>query len=246
MTKCIDGDSYCQDEYGYHATYNSLSRECECDYGYKLKNGECVTPEIFRVFPLEAEIGEEVTVHGENFGDSKYGDLNLYVGFIKVSSLDISRWQDGKIVFEVGDYLESGNIVLKDDTVNIQGSYLEILEPEEDNISVYSFTPTEEEIITEPEFQPSEELESREVQVFNQEEESQSNLEESKSTKKTQLDIQSTGGESQLSEFQETEEKKRQIATDEQKQEKKKPAQAFFANIFTAVRNFFSKIFKWF
>lgn len=238
-TKCVDGNSYCQDKYGYYANYDYWEEVCKCDDGYKMKNGQCVTPEISRAFPLEVEIDEEVTVQGKNFGDSKYSDLSLYIGSIKVNSLDILRWYDNKIVFNARDYLGSGNIILKGDAVNIRGPYLEILEKEENNLPVYSFTPPE--IIIEPEPQP--------------EQESQTNPEEFESIEETQPEIQFTDEEPQLSDFQETgedeeqviaEEEKEEKEESEEKQEKKRSVRVFFANVLNSVKNFFSKIFKWF
>ena len=73
-----------------------------------------------------------------------------------------------KIVFEVGDYLESGYVKLKGEEVDISGSYLEIIEPEEDYTPTYFFAtpPVEEETTGEPE-QTSEELRSKsETPVF--------------------------------------------------------------------------------
>lgn len=103
-------------------------------------------PEISSVYPLDVRIGEEVTINGENFGGSKYGDLKLYVGSTKVDSFNIISWWDDRIVFEATDDLESGYISLKEDKflslINIQGPYLEILKAEEDKTFVFSFSPS--------------------------------------------------------------------------------------------------------
>jgi len=222
--KCIAEDAYCHSIFGIHSSYNTLTEDCACNYGYKFKDGKCVTPEISGIFPLEAEIDEKVTIQGKNFGSSKYNDLKLYIGSIKVSLSDISKWQDSKIVFEVGDYLESGFVVLKDNTINIRGSYLEISEPEEDYIPIYSFTPTKEKITVELKPQPSEE---------------------------TQLEPQSLIEESQPSEFQELKEEEWHGRSNivisnqqEQGQGQKKSVWIFLANILTAAQNFFVQFFR--
>lgn len=226
--KCIDGDTYCQNLYGSHLSYNSTLKQCECDYGYKFRDGKCVTPEISKIYPLEVEVGEEITIRGNNFGDSKYENLKLYVGSIKVNTLDISRWQDDKIIFEVGDYLESGYVTLKDDnTINVRSSYLEILEPEEDYISVYPFIPTEEKPITfqQPtiESEPKPESVTEEIQP------------ESETQPKPEDEVE------------ETQETKQQEIRNERKPEQKKSfltsISTFVASIFNAVKNFFYRIF---
>jgi len=192
-------------------------------------------PEIYSIFPLEAEIGKEITIQGENFGDDKYGDLYLYVGNTKVNSGNIISWWDDKITFETTDYLESGYVVLKDNTIDVRGSYLEILEPKEDNIPFYSFTPTKEKIATEPEFQPSKESQPRA--------ESQSQPEQ-KIKSPHQEEFQPTTEEPQLSEFQEPKKEEQQEISNEQEQEQKKSIWVFLASIFTATKNFFYGPFR--
>ena len=40
---CVNADGLCRDQLGNHASYNSLSDKCECDYGYYIENGECTS-----------------------------------------------------------------------------------------------------------------------------------------------------------------------------------------------------------
>lgn len=225
MTKCIDGDTYCQNLYGSHSGYDSLTKMCKCNYEYKLKDSQCVTPEISGISPLRAEVGEEVTIKGEHFGDSKYNDLKLYVGSTKVNTLDISKWQDNKIVFEVGDYLDSGYVVLKGDEVNIRSSYLEISESEEADIFVYPSLPMEEKPAISQQMTPEPKLYP----------ESQSEPE----SQPEELHL-----ESQLTE--ETEPEIQQEISGEPRQEQKESIWIFLASIFTAAKNFFLNVFRWF
>lgn len=236
---CIDGNSYCYNNYGYHSGYNSLSKTCECDAGYVLKNNECVTPEISRIYPLEAEIGGEVTIQGENFGDSEYGDLKLYIGSIKVNSLNISIWQDSKIIFEITDDLESGYVTLKDGTINVRGSYLEISEPKKVQIPVSLFKssqkpqPKQESVSpdkAEPKIEPR-----REPQL----------------SKEVQLAPQSSTKELQPSEFQKPKEEEQNgrgnvVINNQQgqEQEQKKSLSFFLASVFGALESFFLKLFR--
>lgn len=197
-------------------------------------------PEIYSIYPLEVEIREEVTISGENFGDSKYGEPNLYIGNIKVSSGNITSWWENKIVFEVTDGLENGYVILKDNNFSnptvIQGSYLEVLELEEDNISVYSFTPTEEEIITESEFQSSEELQSEPKQQPQSEQEFQPSEE-------AQLELQLYTEESQSTEKEQ--DRKGNIAMNNQEEQKQdKSILGFLASVFNAFKSFFAKLFR--
>lgn len=103
-------------------------------------------PEIYSVYPNPARTGKDVTITGSNFGDSKYGDLDLYVGYQKISSYNIVTWRDSKIVFEVDNYLNSGRVRIKDGLIlsgtEASGDYLEVL-PEEDTFtsSIYSSLP---------------------------------------------------------------------------------------------------------
>lgn len=198
-----------------------------------MKNSECVTPKISRIFPLEIKVGEEVTVMGENFNDSKFGDLNLYVGFTKVNLFDISRWQDDKIIFEIGDYLESGYIALRGTEVNTRGPYLEILEPEEDVIPIYTFKPKQE---------PEQESESDLPQQERIQTEEQQEPLESQSAEGVQA------GESKPSEIQEPQGEEQQEASgqqeQEQKQDQEKPHLTFLASIFYAIKNFFMQFFR--
>jgi len=141
--QCMDVDNYCQNLRGFHSRYNAITGICECNYGYKLKDGNCVAPEISKISPVSAGAGDEITVKGEHFGDTKYGDLRLYVGSVRVNLSDITRWRDDEIIFDIGDYLESGYVILKDNIAHAEarGSYLEILEPEQTDMFVYPFTP---------------------------------------------------------------------------------------------------------
>lgn len=40
---CVTADSWCEDKYGLHAGYDSLSDTCDCDYGYQMYGGSCVS-----------------------------------------------------------------------------------------------------------------------------------------------------------------------------------------------------------
>jgi len=230
--KCVDADTYCQNLYGSHSSYNSLTKLCECDYGYKLKNSQCITPEISKVFPLEAEISEEITITGQHFGDSKYGDLKLYIGFVKVNTLDISKWTDDKIIFEVGDYLESGYVYLKGDEVNIRSSYLEILEPAPNEGGRFVYTPSPQKTDDkEKEFQHTEETET------------QPDL-ESLPPEEFQTESESLAKEIETLESQEENtEQQEQPKKPEEKEEQKKLVLMFLANIFNAIKNFFGSLF---
>jgi len=206
-------------------------------------------PEIFSILSLEAEIGEEVTIRGENFGDSKYEDLNLYIGNIKIGSWDITSWWDNRIVFEVTDGLESGYIILKDNnlfnSVVVQGPYLEVLEPEEDYIPFYFFEAAQE---SQQDSQPDFQLKPQSSEGPQLESESESQLEQgftSSSQEETQIEtqqeLQSDNEELQPSNLQSLgEEKQEEI---ENEQEQKGSVRMFLANIFTAVKNFFYRIF---
>jgi len=229
--KCVDADTYCQKLYGSHSNYNSFAKVCECDYGYKLKDNQCVTPEVFKVFPLKAETGEKITIIGEHFGNSKYGDLKLYVGPIKVNTLDISKWTDDKIVFEVGDYLESGYIYLRGDEVNIRSSYLEILELVSDETGefdhIFSLQKTVEQkeepqhlegTATQPGLKP---LPPEELQT-----EPKPTIEKTKTPKSQE----------------ESKEQQDELEKPEEKKEQKKPALMFLASIFNAITNSFNAI----
>jgi len=241
--KCVGGDTYCQNLYGSHSSYSSLMKNCECDYGYKLKDDKCITPKISKIFPLNVKIGEEITIQGEYFGDSRYGNLKLYVGFVKVNSLDIFKWQDNKIIFEIGDYLESGYVILKDETINIRGSYLEILETKEDHISNYSFMPPpKEKSTTEPEFQPSDESRSKT--------EHQSEL-GSQLQKETQSELQRLTEKPQPPGFQEPKKEDQQEINIKEEQGEEKDQKKFLlasisesvVNVFISIKNFFYRIF---
>ena len=41
--KCISLSSKCTDLLGYGASYSSVSKKCECKYGYLLSGGKCIT-----------------------------------------------------------------------------------------------------------------------------------------------------------------------------------------------------------
>ena len=206
-------------------------------------------PEIDNIIPLEVEIEEEVTITGENFGDSQYEDLQLYVGSIKVDSWDIISWWDNMIIFEVTDELESGYITLKDNNffnpTDVQGPYLEILEPEEDSTPFYRFKPKQE-----SEKEPESALpQQEEIQIEKQQE-----FLESQPVEENQLDIQldaeeSHPEESHPSEIQEPEKEEGQKEIDnkqeqEQKQDQKKPISTFLASVFNAIKNFFLQLFR--
>ncbi len=224
MTKCIEGDSYCRNKYGDNINYDSLTKICVCDYGYKFVNNECVTPEIFRIYPLEIEAEGEVTIQGENFGDSKYDDLKLYIGFVKVNTLDISRWQDDKIIFKIADYLESGYVSLKGDFVNIRGSYLEISEPEEIP-SIYYLVPETIEPVSELNTDLSQDSEVKiELQSGS----------ESKSESLQPVQI-----EPQPEDSQQLENEKKQ-----EKEELKNSPWIFLANILNTIKEFFGQFFR--
>jgi len=224
--QCIDEDTYCHNQYGAHSSYNTLTSSCVCDYGYKLINNICVTPKISSIFPLEVKIGEEVTIMGENFGDSKYGDLKLYVDLLKINSLDISKWQNDKIVFDVTDNLESGNVILKDNTINVRSSYLEILKPEKNQISIPSSAPTQEKPVATP--QPT-------ITTPQQTNEPKPQPEAKTIVRESQPEV----------ELQPTsQEQNQQQVSNEQKPEQKKSLFIFLASVLDAVKNFFSQLFK--
>ncbi len=230
--QCVSEDDYCQNLYGYYSEYSSLTDKCVCQSGYKFVDSECVTPEIFRIYPLRVEIGEEVTIQGENFGDSKYSDLNLYVGFIKINTFNILKWQDDKITFEIEDYLESGYVSLKGDFVDVRGSYLEILEPEEIP-SIYYSAPEIIESVPELNIDFSKDSE---VEIEPQ----------LKSESKPES-LQPVKVESQSEDSQQPEHEKKQELTNNKKQEKEEPKNSpwiFLANILNAVKEFFGQFFK--
>lgn len=200
-------------------------------------------PEIYSIYSLEAEIGEEVTISGENFGDSKYNELNLYIGNTKVSSGNITSWWDNKIVFEITDDLESGYVILKDNNFSnptvIQGSYLEVIEPEEDFTPIYTFKPKQE-----SEQEPESGLpQQEEIQT----EEQQESL-EFQPVDETQLETQPDTEKSQPSEIQESENKEQQEVNNEQeqeqKQDQKRSLSVFLASVFDAIKNFFLQLFR--
>ncbi|PZM86328.1 hypothetical protein DLH72_01165 [Candidatus Gracilibacteria bacterium] len=43
--QCVSKTKYCQENHGYGATYNSLNDQCECSYGYEVKNNQCAIKE---------------------------------------------------------------------------------------------------------------------------------------------------------------------------------------------------------
>lgn len=45
--KCISGNSYCWNKYGYNSDYNSLNKTCECGYGYLMDNGRCISEDTY-------------------------------------------------------------------------------------------------------------------------------------------------------------------------------------------------------
>ncbi len=126
--RCVNGDTFCQSQYGSYTSYDSLSKKCSCDPGYFFHGSQCVTVVISTVYPTEAKVGDEISIKGENFGDDKYGNYNLYVGSTKVYTSDISKWEDEKIVFTVGDYVDSDYIRIKDNNYSIdaRGAYIDI------------------------------------------------------------------------------------------------------------------------
>jgi len=130
-SKCVDADNYCQNLYGSHSNYNSIKKECVCESGYKFKDNQCVTPEITDTHPLEVNYEEKVIIEGNYFGDDKYDELDLYVGRTKVNALDISQWQDEEIIFKVKDHLSSGRVTLEGNSVEAEGSYLDISNSDE-------------------------------------------------------------------------------------------------------------------
>jgi len=132
--QCVSQDEYCVSLFGSNAKYDILSDKCICKDGYMFLHNKCISPEFFSISQSEAKIGDEITIRGANFGDSKYGGLILYIGYTKVNTFDISRWQDDEIVFTVTDYLSSGYIALKNDYINVRGSYLEILPTEQKTV----------------------------------------------------------------------------------------------------------------
>jgi len=44
---CVSADSYCKDEYGYNAQWDSLKDQCKCRYGYILYGGKCISDNDF-------------------------------------------------------------------------------------------------------------------------------------------------------------------------------------------------------
>lgn len=126
---CVSQDQLCKKQLGLFSSYNSLYNECECDSGYFLNNSQCVAVEISSIYPTEAKVGDEVTIKGENFGDDKYGNFNLYVGSTKIYTSDISKWENEKIIFIVGDYIDSDYVKIKNGYyIDARGPYLEIVE----------------------------------------------------------------------------------------------------------------------
>lgn len=200
-------------------------------------------PEIYSIYPLEAEIGEEITISGGNFGDSKYGNLYLYIGNTKVSSGNIISWWDNKIVFEITHDLENGYVILKDNNFSnptvVKSSYLEISEPEGKYVPIYSFIPSKKKVTPKLETQPSIEL---------QPEVKPRSKSEFQPSEEIQPELQSPAEESQPSEFQEPKDEKQQEISDkqeqEQEQEQKKSIWIFLANILTTVKNFFAQLFR--
>ena len=219
-------------------------------------------PKIYSIYSLEAEIGEEVTISGENFGDSKYDELNLYIGSTKVSSGNITSWWDNKIIFEVTDDLESGYIILKDNNFSnptvVQGSYLEILELEKDSVFIYppivtKETPTtfqqstiEPELDTKPQPQFEIELEPQlEPQLESQSEPQLT--EETESQLQADLQLKSQQ-ESKTNEEPkpETDQEITEEQIEEPKREQKESIWISLASILNNAKNFFFKIFAWF
>lgn len=167
--QCIDGDTLCHSEIGIYSDYNSLSNKCECNSDYFFDGSQCVTVGISNIYPTNARVGDEVIVKGENFGNDKYGNFDLYVGSTKVSKSDISRWENERIVFIVGDYIDSGYIKVKDSYyIDARGPYLEIVETPKETLV---FTPAPEPIpqkTPEPIPKPNSQIESQSKQVVTQ------------------------------------------------------------------------------
>lgn len=132
--ECVRGDIVCQNQFGTHSSYDRITNKCDCDSGYFINNGQCVAVDIINVDPTVANIGDEITITGDNFGSSKNGYFSLYIGSTKIDQSDISRWDDNKIVFTVGDYVSSGYVSIQDGySIYVSGPYLDIAEAPQTN-----------------------------------------------------------------------------------------------------------------
>ncbi len=201
-------------------------------------------PKISGVSSLKVKSGESVTIRGENLGTDKRGDLKLYIGFSVVNPFNITSWRDDKIIFNITDDLESGYVILKDnklfDPTTIKGPFLEITKLKEtQTFSSFPLPSSKIQDTPEPQSEPI-----QKTQPIYQE--------EPQSSEEFQLEPQSLV-EELLPRTEESEEEEQQkeddiVINDQQEQieetAEEKPQQSFIVRAFSAIRTFFSRLFR--